>query len=99
MARTKDVLDDLAEWYGVPAGAAAADDRASAPRWYAALPEVRLRSAVRRGLARLAQRLLAWHDRARQRREPMELSDDMLRDLGIPSAAAPRQAARPFWRS
>jgi uncharacterized protein YjiS (DUF1127 family) len=99
MARTKDVLDDLAEWYGLPLGAAAADDRASAPRWYAALPEVRLRSAVRRGLARLGQRLLAWHDRARERRDLMELSDDMLRDLGIPRDEARRQAARPFWRS
>jgi uncharacterized protein YjiS (DUF1127 family) len=99
MARTKDVLDDLAEWYGVPAGATAADDRASAPRWYRALPEVRLRSAVRPGLARLAQRLLAWNDRTRERRELMELSDEMLRDLGLPSAAESRQAARPFWRS
>jgi uncharacterized protein YjiS (DUF1127 family) len=29
----------------------------------------------------------------------MELSDDMLRDLGIPRDEARRQAARPFWRS
>ena len=97
MARTKDVLDDLAEWYGVPAGAAA--DGASAPRWYAALPEVRLRSAVRRGLARLGQRLLAWHDRARERRALMEMSDQMLSDVGISRADACREAARPFWRS
>jgi uncharacterized protein YjiS (DUF1127 family) len=97
MARTKDVLDDLAEWYGVAVSAGA--DGASAVRWYAARPEVRLQSAVRRGLARLGQRLLAWHDRARERRELMELSDDMLRDLGIPRDEARRQAARPFWRS
>lgn len=99
MARTKDVLDDLAEWYLGPEISAAAGDRASAPRLYAALSGVRLRSAARRGLARFAQRLLAWHDRARERHEPMELSEDMLRDLGIPREEARRQAARPFWRS
>jgi uncharacterized protein YjiS (DUF1127 family) len=98
MARTKNILDDLAEWYGMPAGVVAADNGAPARRRYAALPEVRPRSAARRGLAGLGQRLLAWHDRARERRERMELSDDMLRDLGIMSVA-PRQAARPFWRS
>ena len=97
MARTKDVLDDLAEWYAVPGDAA--EHGTSAPRFYGALTEVDLRSAVRRGLARLGQRLLAWHDRARERRELMELSDDMLRDLGIPRDEARRQAARPFWRS
>ena len=99
MARTKDVLDDLAEWYGVPGDATAAEHGTSASRWHGALPEVHLRSVVRRGLARLGQRLLAWHDRARERRELTELSDDMLRDLGIPPAEARRQAARPFWRS
>lgn len=95
MARTKDVLDDLAEWYALPA----IDEGASSSWWYAALPELRLRSAVRRGLAGLGRRLLAWHDRARERRELMELTDDQLRDLGIARAEARRQAGRPFWRS
>jgi uncharacterized protein YjiS (DUF1127 family) len=43
--------------------------------------------------------LLAWHDRARERRELMELSEEQLRDLGIPRDEARRQAARPFWRN
>jgi uncharacterized protein YjiS (DUF1127 family) len=99
MARTKDVLDDLAEWYSLPAGSAAKVDGASARRWFVAQPEVDLRSAVRRGLIKIAEAFLAWHDRARERRALIELSDHMLRDIGISRAEACREAARPFWRS
>jgi uncharacterized protein YjiS (DUF1127 family) len=99
MARTKDVLDDLAEWYAVPAGSAATEDGAAASASFLARAEGDLRSAVRRGLLRLAAALLAWHDRARERRALTELSDHALRDIGISRADACREAARPFWRS
>ena len=100
MARTKDVLDDLAEWYGLPAGSAASmGDRVAAPRVPVAKPEGDLRSALRRRLSQIAQAFLAWYDRARERRALMELSDHMLRDIGISRADARREAARPFWRS
>jgi uncharacterized protein YjiS (DUF1127 family) len=99
MARTRDVLEDLAEWYSVPAGQAAARDGGSAHGAFVRLPEVDLRSAVRRGLIRIAEAFLTWHDRARERRALMELSDHMLRDIGISRAEAHGEAAKPFWRS
>jgi uncharacterized protein YjiS (DUF1127 family) len=99
MARTRDVLDDLAEWYAAPAGAAAARDGGAAHRAIVPTPEVDLRSAVRRGLIRVAEAFLAWHDRARERRALMQLSDHMLRDIGISRAEAQGEAAKPFWRA
>ena len=98
MARTQDVLDDLAEWYSLPASSAAAGDAASTPRRYIAQPTFGLRSAARRGLIRIAEAFLTWHDRARDRRALMELSDHMLHDIGISRAAARGEAAKPFWR-
>jgi uncharacterized protein YjiS (DUF1127 family) len=98
MARTRDVLDDLAEWYSVPGGSAAKGHGAATHRSFVAQPEVDLRSAVRRGLIKIGEALLAWQDRARERRALMELSDHMLRDIGISRAEAHREAARPFWR-
>jgi uncharacterized protein YjiS (DUF1127 family) len=96
MTRTRDVLDDLAEWYALPAPAPAARDGASAARLRTVRP-VGLRPALRRGFAQIVEALLAWHDRARERRALMELSDQMLRDIGISRAQA-RGDARPFWR-
>jgi uncharacterized protein YjiS (DUF1127 family) len=99
MARTKDVLDDLAEWYGLPAGPAAMGNGAAARQSIVARAKGDLRSAVRRGLLHIVEAFLAWHDRARERRALMEMSDRTLRDVGISRADACREAARPFWRS
>jgi uncharacterized protein YjiS (DUF1127 family) len=99
MARTRDVLEDLAEWYAAPAGSTAAREGGAAPRGFVAVPEVDLRSAVRRSLIRVAEAFLAWHDRARERRALMQLSDHMLRDIGISRAEAQGEAAKPFWRT
>jgi uncharacterized protein YjiS (DUF1127 family) len=96
MTRTRDVLDDLAEWYALPA--ITAGHGASAPRLRFGQPDIGLRSAARRGVVRVVEALLAWHDRARERRALLELSDQMLKDLGISRAQAEGEAARPFWR-
>ena len=56
---------------------------------------------LQRARARLAARstpLLLWHERARQRRQLLELDDDMLRDIGITRADAVGEAGKPFWR-
>ena len=99
MARTRDVLDDLAAWYSEPESSPAAADGALAPRsWFGALPEVGLRSVARRSVIWIVEAFLTWHDRARERRALMEMSDDMLRDIGISRAEAHGEAARPFWR-
>jgi uncharacterized protein YjiS (DUF1127 family) len=49
---------------------------------------------VREGFVRIVEALLAWHDRARERRSLMELSDQTLRDIGISRAQALGEAAR-----
>jgi uncharacterized protein YjiS (DUF1127 family) len=43
-------------------------------------------------------RLLGWHELARQRRALLALDDRMLKDIGITRADAEREASRPFWR-
>jgi uncharacterized protein YjiS (DUF1127 family) len=38
-----------------------------------------------------------WFERSRQRRALAELDDRLLRDIGVTSAQARREAAKPFW--
>jgi uncharacterized protein YjiS (DUF1127 family) len=52
-----------------------------------------------RACERIAEIGLRWIDRARQRRQLAELSDHMLRDLGVSRADAWAEADKPFWRS
>ena len=40
---------------------------------------------------------LVWSDRSRQRRQLSELSDHMLRDIGLTRADAWAEADKPFW--
>ncbi len=94
---TRDVLDELAEWYAPPASPPGAGHGPSAPR-YVAPREVSLWSAARRAFLWILETLLAWHDRARERRSLMELSDQVLRDIGLSRTQLRAQAARPSWR-
>jgi uncharacterized protein YjiS (DUF1127 family) len=41
---------------------------------------------------------MTWLDRVRQRRRLSELSDHMLRDIGLTRADAWAEADKPFWR-
>jgi uncharacterized protein YjiS (DUF1127 family) len=50
--------------------------------------------ALRAALARLA----VWAERHRQRRALLELSDHLLKDLGLSRADALREGGQPFWR-
>src|SRR5262245_59349418 len=97
MARTRDVLEELAEWYAPAASSAAAWHGASAPRCFSAQPALSLRSTARHACVRVVDALLAWHDRARERLSLAELGDQMLRDIGISRAEASRPRGRP-WR-
>jgi uncharacterized protein YjiS (DUF1127 family) len=38
-----------------------------------------------------------WLERSRQRRALAELDERLLRDIGVTSAQARREAAKPFW--
>ena len=100
MARTRDVLDELAEWYSLPESSTTAGPSAPAlPSPFAPLPRFEsLWSTAKGGLAPVVEGLLAWHHRARQRRALLQLSDHMLHDVGISRAEARGEAAKPFWR-
>ncbi len=58
------------------------------------------RTKTDRGLAtRLFDQLLAWHDRARQRRHLGELDDRLLRDIGLSRTEVEHEISRPFWQT
>ncbi|MEE9596905.1 MAG: DUF1127 domain-containing protein [Acidiferrobacterales bacterium] len=40
-----------------------------------------------------------WNDRSRQRRHLLELSDHLLRDIGVTRAEVEAEAGKPFWRA
>ena len=46
----------------------------------------------------LAEAVLAWFERVRQRRQLGELSDHMLKDIGLSRADVESEIAKPFWR-
>jgi uncharacterized protein YjiS (DUF1127 family) len=50
------------------------------------------------GTGRVAEGGLLWLERARQRRQLRELSDHMLRDIGLTRADAWAESEKPFWR-
>jgi uncharacterized protein YjiS (DUF1127 family) len=50
------------------------------------------------GAGRVAEGGLIWLERARQRRQLAQLSDYMLRDIGLSRADAWAESEKPFWR-
>ncbi len=44
------------------------------------------------------QVIATWIARSRQRRDLADLSDHLLKDIGLTRAQAAREAAKPFWR-
>jgi uncharacterized protein YjiS (DUF1127 family) len=55
-------------------------------------------SRIGRGAGRIAEIPMTWLDRARQRRRLAELSDHMLRDIGLTRADVWAESDKPFWR-
>jgi uncharacterized protein YjiS (DUF1127 family) len=49
-------------------------------------------------LTRIAEELLTWNTRSRQRYELAEMPDHALLDMGITRAQAIAEAAKPVWR-
>ena len=60
-----------------------------------------LRCGPRAGTAagKAVTRLMVWHDRVRERRALLGLSDLQLRDIGISRADAGGEGDKPFWRA
>jgi uncharacterized protein YjiS (DUF1127 family) len=46
---------------------------------------------------RVVQRVLHWHELARQRRELATMSDEALKDIGLSRADIQQEVERPFW--
>jgi uncharacterized protein YjiS (DUF1127 family) len=59
--------------------------------WYA-------RTRLGRGAGRIAELALTWFERARERRQLCELSDHMLRDIGLTRGDVWAESSKPFWR-
>lgn len=49
-------------------------------------------------VVRTLDKLLAWQDRASERRRLMELNDHELADMGLDRATVIGEADKPFWR-
>ena len=49
-------------------------------------------------LARLVERVIAWHERVRSRRLLASFDDRMLRDIGIDRATIENESTASFWR-
>jgi uncharacterized protein YjiS (DUF1127 family) len=99
MIGTRDVLDDIAEWYS-PERSTTADARATVLRSAFAPTSIceELWSTPDGRLAAVVEQVLMWYDRARQRRALLRVSDDMLVDIGISRTEALREAGKAFWR-
>ncbi len=63
-----------------------------APAW------TRFVQAVDKGLGTVADTLLVWQRRHKDRLHLMSLDDRLLRDIGISYADVDREASKPFWR-
>jgi uncharacterized protein YjiS (DUF1127 family) len=101
MVGTQDVLDELAELYSLPESSATAGIGATAVRrdFPTSSRSETLWSTARSHLMAWGEGLLAWHERARQRRALRHLSDDLLGDIGISRAAALAEAQKVWWRA
>jgi uncharacterized protein YjiS (DUF1127 family) len=52
----------------------------------------------RAALRSLVEHAIQWHERSRQRRHLAQLSDHMLRDIGLSRADVWAECEKPFWR-
>jgi len=52
---------------------------------------------VRRLVSKALNKLVIWQERAEQRHILSELNDRMLKDIGVSTSDAYREARKPFW--
>ena len=65
---------------------------------HATLAGMTLAKAPLTSVAATVEAVLDWFERTRQRRQLSELSDHMLKDIGLSRADVEAEAAKPFWR-
>lgn len=68
-------------------------------RTVACTARIDVRSRRSLGLVAFVEALLAWQERARQRRQLALMDDRLLRDIGVSRAEIARETEKPFWRS
>ena len=56
-------------------------------------------SAVFHTIGKAARTVIAWQERADQRRQLRALSEYMLKDIGLSRADVEREVSKPFWRA
>lgn len=57
------------------------------------------RPGSRLALFRIFELMSIWNERARQRRELMEIPEYLLRDMGITAEDVYREIRKPFWQA
>jgi len=62
------------------------------------IEQARLPYTLRDILHALVLQILIWHERGRQRRDLAQLSDHMLRDIGLSRGDVWAECEKPFWR-
>lgn len=61
-------------------------------------PNLSIDGRISAVLLRVVNQLLIWQDRARERAHLRDLSDHMMKDLGLSRADIDREAGKPFWQ-
>ena len=56
-------------------------------------------AGLRRAPTGLAERVLEWHERSRQRAMLATLDAHLLRDIGLTGTDVAEECRKPFWRS
>lgn len=90
---------DLDRLLGTAAALSAAIQAMPSRPFYDLVPRAAARRDGRRWLTRASDVVLSWHERGRQRRQLITLSDDALRDIGITRSEALGEALKPVWRA
>lgn len=49
-------------------------------------------------IARVLDQLAVWHERARRRRELVDMPDHLLKDMGVSREEVDSEIRKPFWR-
>lgn len=55
-------------------------------------------TAVTRPVWMLAEAVMAWHERWKQRQALLALDDHLLKDIGVSRSQAEDEGGKPFWR-
>lgn len=70
----------------------------ASPPGSARAPRANLAARLAAALGAAFEALLLWQERSRERRQLREMSDHLLKDLGLSRADIEKESSKPFWR-